>query len=44
MKQDKEFVPKDIMKFSHDLEEVLKGLNMINGLLGDHEIKTIKKY
>jgi len=43
MKHNKEFAPKDIMKFSHDFEEVLKGINMFNGLNENREIKTIKK-
>jgi hypothetical protein len=43
MKYNKELVPKDIMKFSHDFDEVLKGLNMFNGLIQHREIRTTKK-
>ncbi len=43
MKHNKEFAPKDIMKFSHDFEEMLKGLNMFGGLSENHEIRTTKK-
>jgi len=39
----KEFTLKDMMQFAHDLEEMRKGLDMVKGLLGDSEIRTIKK-
>lgn len=39
----KELTLKDMMQSVHDLEEMLDGLNMFNGLLGDGEIRTIKK-
>jgi hypothetical protein len=39
----KDLTLKDMMRFAHDLEEIRKGLNMFNGLLGDSEIRTIKK-
>jgi hypothetical protein len=39
----KEFTLKDIMQFAHDLEEMRKGLDMVKELLGDSEIRTIKK-
>ena len=39
----KELTLKDMMQFAHDLEEIREGLNMFNGLLGDSEIRTIKK-
>lgn len=37
------FIPKDIMKFSHDIDEFFKGLNMVKGLFGQNEIRTNKK-
>ena len=43
MKYNKELAPKDIMKFSHDFEEVLKGLNMFNGHIENRKIRTTKK-
>ena len=43
MKYAKELSMKDMMQFAHDLEEMLEGLNMVNGLLGDSEIRTIEK-
>jgi len=43
MEYAKELSMKDMMQFAHDLEEMLEGLNMVNGLLGDSEIRTIKK-
>ncbi len=39
----KELTLKDMMQSAHDLEEMLDGLNMFNGRLGDSEIRTIKK-
>jgi len=43
MEYAKELSMKDMMQFAHDLEEMLEGLNMVNGLLGDSKIRTIKK-
>ncbi len=43
MEYAKELSMKDMMQFAHDLEEMWEGLNMFNGLLGDSEIRTIKK-
>lgn len=43
MEYAKELSMKDMMQFAHDLEEMLEGLNMFNGFLGDSEIRTIKK-
>jgi len=43
MKFTKELTLKDMMQFAHDLEEMQEGLDMIKGLLGDGEIRTIKK-
>jgi len=43
MEYAKELSLKDMMQFAHDLEEMLEGLKMVNGLLGDSEIRTIKK-
>ena len=39
----KELTLKDMMQFAHDIEEMQEGLDMFNGLLGDSEIRTIKK-
>ena len=39
----KEFTLKDMMQFAHDLEEMRKGLDMAKGLLGESEVRTIKK-
>ena len=39
----KELSLEDMMQFAHDLEEMLEGLDMVNGLLGNSEIRTIKK-
>ena len=43
MEYAKELSMKDMMQFAHDLEEMRVGLDMIKGLLGDSEIRTIKK-
>ena len=39
----KESSLKDMMQFAHDLEEMLEGLNMFNGLNENIKIRTIKK-
>jgi hypothetical protein len=43
MKFTKELTLKDMMQFAHDIEEMRESLDMVRGLLGDSEIKTIKK-
>ncbi len=39
----KELTLKDMMQFAHDFGEMQEGLDMIKWLLGDSEIRTIKK-
>ena len=39
----KELTLEDMMQFAHDLEEMLEGINMVNGFLGDSKIRIIKK-
>ena len=39
----KELTLEDMMQFAHNLEEILEGLNMYNGFIGDSETRTIKK-
>ena len=39
----KKLTLEDMMQFAHDLEDMLKGLNMVNVFLGNSEIRTIKK-
>jgi len=39
----KEFTLRDMMQFAHDLEKMRQNFNMVKELIGNGELKTIKK-